>query len=785
MRGDPPVVNFNGGEVSPLMYGRTDYAKYSSSAQFCENFIPSILGPLRRRPGTQYVGNPKNNAFAAEDIVLIPFVASTANEFVLEVGSGYMRFWDASTRKQINNNGTVWGTSVAGPAAELATPWLTADLYTRDEHNNINGVGLAWAQSNDVMWISAGNWPTVKLKRIAQYQFSFSFMGDGFNIPTPFDDLDPLNAITVTASGFTGVGITLTASSALFTAADVNTYIYLEQPAVDSLPQWEAAKAGIVIGNRVRSNGRNYIALTNGTTGTSPPSHSSGSRYDGTTGVQWRWTDDGYGVAAITALTDSTHVTATVNFELPGTLVTAATTRWSRQAWRAANGFPTAVAFFRQRLCFGRGNTIWTSVNSDFENFTRKQAGQVTLDMSFVGTLAADKNDKVLWLYGDTALLAGTASGEWAIGEQASAQPFGPGNAKAEKQSGYGAIAQPPIKVDTSLLYMQRGGNRLREFEFDALAGVSGKWKSTDRSQLAEHMAPQYGYLTAVHQRQPESVVWVASASGRLYSMTYDKAQNVYAWARHRLGGFGVLGNGPIVAAMCSVKSPDGVNDDVWMLVHRFDSGFPNTTLEVLGPAAGIFELGRYAFHDIAFTQDANYLDCSATVTVGASASAIVVNPLQIVSGTTVAALINGCVEADAPIAAGGSSYPINPTADIRPARIGYRYTSNYWSLSLPGQSATGTSQGKIARVWKGELRVYNSVGFLFGITPTDAVIDRKEFRTQDMTMNDPVPLRSGDFALSPNTAYVRQPTVFVQQDQPLPLNLLAIFPKLFVEDSA
>lgn len=784
MRFDPEVVNFNGGEVSPLMYGRTDYAKYKSSARFVENNIPCILGPMRRRPGTQYVGNPKLNGAAAENnIVLIPFSASTSNEFVLEVGGGYMRFWDAATRKPIIDGGAgTWSPFLAGAVAELATPWLAADLYTLDEHNNINGVGLQWVQSNDVMWIACRGWPTVKLKRIAQYKFSFAFMGDGVNVPTPFKDIDPLNAITIAASATTGVGITLTASAPVFAVTDVNTYFYIESATGDIIPQWATATA-YVIGNRVRSNGRNYICTANGTSGTTPPSHSTGQRYDGAPGAWWRETDEGYGVVAITAFTDSTHVTATVASELPGSLITNASTRWARQAWSAAEGFPNAIAFFRQRLCFARDNTIWTSVSADFENFTRKFAGQVTLDASFVGTLAADKNDRVLWLYGTTALLAGTASGEWAIGEQASSQAFGPGNAKAEKQTGYGAIAMPPLKIDNSLLYLQRGGNRLREMSFNLYAGtVSGLWQSEDRSQLAEHMAPQYGYMWAVHQRQPESVVWVSSANGRLYSMTYDKAQNVYAWARHRLGGFGVLGFGPIVAAMCSVKSPDGVSDDVWMLVHRYDNNTPNTTLEVLGPAADLNATGAYYFHDIPTALNANYLDCSSPVTVLAGASTIAVPVNSIAVGTGVGAVLNGCVMPDALTTAGGM--PIDSTADIRLGRVGIRYTSNYWSLPLQGQTETGTPQGKVSRVHGITLRVYNSVGFRFGSTPSDTTIDRCEMRTNDMGMNDPVPLQSGDFYVNPNTAYVDQPTIYIQQDQPLPLTILAAYPRLTVEGS-
>lgn len=782
MRGDPAVINFNGGEVSPLMAGRVDYPKYNSCAQLLENYIPSILGPMRRRPGTQFVGGPKLNGFAAENnMVLIPFVASTANEFVLEVGSGYMRFWDAATRVPISDSAGTWGPGVSGTPAELATPWLSADLYTLDEHGNINGLGLQWVQSNDVMWIACRGWPTVKLSRIAQYKFAWQYMGDGVNVPTPFDDISLANTVTIGASATTGAGVTLTASSATFGNTDIGLYFYIEAPTADPIAPWTIATA-YTTGNRVRSNGRNYIATNNATSGTTPPSHSIGTRPDGPTGVAWRVTDEGYGVALITGYTSPTVVTATIFNELPGALVGTPSTRWARQAWRASAGYPNAIAFFRGRLCFARDNTVWASVSQDFENFTRKTAGQVTLDMAFVGTLAADKNDRVLWMYGSTALLAGTASGEWAIGEQASAQAFGPGNAKAEKQTGYGSIQMTPVKVDQSVLYLQRGGKRLREMSFNQLAGTSGQWDSDDRSQLAEHMAPQYGFLYMAHQRQPESVVWVSSASGRLYSMTYDKKQNVYAWARHRLGGYGAFGNGPIVASMCSVKSPDGVNDDVWMLVHRFDAGIPLTTMEVLGPAQDPYSLSNWYFHDIPDTRNSNYLDCSSPALVFPGATAILVPYTSIVFGATVSAVLSGCVIPSAVVSATGM--PVEATQDTRAGRVGYAYTSNYWSLPLQGQSQTGTPQGKVSRVFGITARLYNSVGFRYGITPTDLTIDRKEMRTQDMGMNDAVPLQSGDFYVTPTTAYVDQPTIFMQQDQPLPHTTLALYPKLTVEDS-
>lgn len=51
----PTKVQFNGGELSPWLEGRTDIAKYDKTAKLCRNFIPLAEGSLKRRGGTRFV----------------------------------------------------------------------------------------------------------------------------------------------------------------------------------------------------------------------------------------------------------------------------------------------------------------------------------------------------------------------------------------------------------------------------------------------------------------------------------------------------------------------------------------------------------------------------------------------------------------------------------------------------------------------------------------------------------------------------------------------------------
>lgn len=51
----PQKIQFNGGELSPWLKGRTDIAKFDKTAVLCRNFIPLTEGALKRRGGTRFV----------------------------------------------------------------------------------------------------------------------------------------------------------------------------------------------------------------------------------------------------------------------------------------------------------------------------------------------------------------------------------------------------------------------------------------------------------------------------------------------------------------------------------------------------------------------------------------------------------------------------------------------------------------------------------------------------------------------------------------------------------
>lgn len=68
----PLKIQFNGGELSPWLYGRMDIAKYNQTARLCRNFIPLVEGSLKRRGGTRFVAQTPVEEELLFNIVAIP-----------------------------------------------------------------------------------------------------------------------------------------------------------------------------------------------------------------------------------------------------------------------------------------------------------------------------------------------------------------------------------------------------------------------------------------------------------------------------------------------------------------------------------------------------------------------------------------------------------------------------------------------------------------------------------------------------------------------------------------
>ena len=83
-------TSLNGGELSERMEGRIDYEKYATGLSICENFIPTVQGPLRRRGGTHFVDSVLNSTYRSW---LGRFEFSYDQAFLLEFNNDRLGFF--------------------------------------------------------------------------------------------------------------------------------------------------------------------------------------------------------------------------------------------------------------------------------------------------------------------------------------------------------------------------------------------------------------------------------------------------------------------------------------------------------------------------------------------------------------------------------------------------------------------------------------------------------------------------------------------------------------------
>lgn len=194
---------FTGGEFSPLAVGRTDSDRYKTALSTCLNYIPILLGPIVRRPGTKFVAAVKDSADTTR---LVRFQYATTASYILEVGDQYIRVY--RNRAQVLDMGT---------PVEIATPYVLADVPT-----------LRFKQTATDLWIFHPNYQPRKLTRTSDTSWSLSTVTF---IDGPYDTINE-SSTTLALSGTTG-SVTVTASANVFAATDVGRLIRWRDPAGD------------------------------------------------------------------------------------------------------------------------------------------------------------------------------------------------------------------------------------------------------------------------------------------------------------------------------------------------------------------------------------------------------------------------------------------------------------------------------------------------------------------------------------------------------------------------
>lgn len=602
-------VSFSSGEVSPSLHSRVDMQKFTSALKECRNFFVRPQGGVSNRQGTEFIYalNPDSNA------VLFPFIRSEDDAYMLVaqeenikvfrdgayvsgtartitgitystivigfevvpiftvttsvahtfsaadsiVISGVVSTWTTNT---INSSRNIYDTPTAttfrflGDALEsgsytsggTATKALTlATPFQSDELSSVR-----YTQSADVMTLVHQGYFPSEVTRTGATTFSYATISD---IDTgPFLDINE-TATTITASAATGTGITLTASSSIFTANHVGALIIIYIEDLSAVPPWEAAKS-VTAGNLRLSNGKVYEAANTATTGTIAPNHDEGSQFDGGGNVEWDYLHSLYGIARITAQAGTT-ATADVIYRLP--IVSPATsTKWAFGAWSEDQGYPGVVTYYADRLVFARTleqpQTQWASKTGDYHNFLK--SSPIVADDSITQTLNSRQTNAIVEMLPMEQLISTTANSAWASPNRG--ESWSPETVGFFLQNNTGAADQRAVVVGERAIFAERFGTRLRDLSFGQ---DRDKFGGNELTVLARHLFEDGNIVDMDYAEYPDGILWIVRSDGALIGLTYLPEQEVIAFHRHDTNGY--------FERVCVI--PEDGRDAVYFVVRR------------------------------------------------------------------------------------------------------------------------------------------------------------------------------------------------------------------------
>jgi hypothetical protein len=774
LRTRPIFNNFSSGEISPKLDGRIDLAQYFNGVQKLTEWISVRQGGAKTRGGFHYVASTKDNGPAR----LIPFRFSELQNYILEFGDEYIRFFMDS------------GQIVVGDTNELVTNGtFDADINDWDDLSTGTGA-LSW--DVDHMEITGGadgiGWAEQEITTVDESVYILEFDVTAFPLTVRIGSTSGDDDILEDTEYPVGANWQI-----LFNAVGTSAFIQFKN-AEDQLAELDNVSCQLTTPYEivspysydddlwqlrfVQDDENLYVVhpyyapcvLTRGTghtsftigiidftdgpyedeinTPTITPSAVTGNITltasaplfdDDHIGALWRIKHTAvWGYVKITAVTDSTHATATVVSDLDGS--GSAALAHAEGAWSDLNGWPRVIAFHEGRLLFASNfehlQTIWASKSGNYTDFTPG-----TLDNDPYTFTTADLNI-IRWLISSRLLAIGAMNSE-ATAAGPSDGPItcvDPPSIRPETTHGSSDLCAP-MKIGKSILFLQNSGRKIREFSYSY---TQDSYDAPDLTLAAEHLFDVDIY-NMVYQQEPESILWVLKADGVLLPCTYDRSIDpdkggMVAW--------GTCSTDGLFEDIASIPYLD--KDQVWAVVNRTIEEATKRYVEYYDPDISVDSGLTYSGDETASISGLKHLEGKTVAIVGDNA----VYPSQVVPAT--------------------GKLTIDPGASE--IKVGLAYIPTLITNRPEVEIAGGTSQG-VMKAWN---RIIVRVLNTSGITINGQIVPA---RSPDDLMGDAPATFTGEVVVE-NLGWDTEGRLEIIQPLPLPAHIISIFGDLTIGDS-
>lgn len=721
-------LSFAAGEVSKELWARRDLAKRQTAIKRGENVVVMVEGGLKRRSGTRFVIELKDESRPGG---FIPFRFSKADAYMLVFNAGVMR---------VHRNGGVIE-SVPGTIYEMAQPYGDADL----PRMRFQGI-------TDTIFITCPGHPVRRLVRNGHAAWTL----DIYVPEKPALQPQNVTGTTIQASAASGGG-TLIASAGLFEPAHVGSIWRLDESALDLVPLWKANEV-VTLGDRRRWQGRVYEVTDPATdTGPNPPTHLEGDARSGGGNTGWRFLHSGYGYVLITAVADSTHAIYTIvgGQRIPESVVDYPTKRWFEAAWSnvAGRGFPDRISYIDLRLIFGRGDLVWMTRPGDLYDFEIDQNEGSAL----VVRLSPPEGElpDIEWISASGIIVVGCSGSEWILRGPSPYDALTIANLRpiADKQEG--SAPHRPARVDGGIMFISNTRRDLFFVEFDRLAEALAPRLTTE---FARHILRGKASELA-WQRAPHRLVWVAGQDGKLVTLTFRPGQEVVGWTRQPMrNGF--------VETVSVIPGQEASDDEVWMIVRRTIAGQTRRYVEQLQPFFEAID------EDEPTAVGSWFVDSGLSFNFADPVS--VISGLGHLEGQVVAVFADGARQSTKTVSSGSI------TLD-QPSRTGVVGLPIRWRVRLlPPEldDQRGSSRNAGKRANHALLDVVESVG---GRIRVNGEGWEPIFPQGGGMLGVPLDLFTGAVSVAPASATVSELDIELEGEEPLPFTLSGVSPEIDV----
>lgn len=755
----PIFMSFNSGEISPKMEGRIDLARANSGCNTMLNWYCTLQGGAVTDPGSQYIASQGDETRVA---ILIPFVFSALQPYIIEAGHLYFRFF-------MNGGQIMDGTGLA--PYEIVTPYASTDLAE-----------LRWVANDFELYLFHPDHEPMVLTRTADNAWTLEIIDwiDG-----PYED--PINTPALTPShttaaedervadpGFDDAG-SWTAGGADWVVAggkathaatgantlsqdtgEANTEIYRVTFTLDSITSGKHVTMSIggVAGTARHAAGTytEYITATGAGDLTFTPEDAATACViddvsvvkvltltaatalfeSGHVGSLWRIKHNAaYGYVRIESFVSSTVVRANTIDVLDGAGTAAA--EYCEGSWSDVNGWPCGAFFHEGRLVmlgnYEWPNTLWASKTRVYDDMTPGTGDDDPYSLTIADL------DVLRWGKSGKYMSFGAYSGEGTAVGGSDAPITATNPPKINTETSMGSANIDAIKAGRSIIYVQKAGKKVLEFSYDYTLDA---YQPSDLTIISDHLTED-GITFIAFQQEPTPIIWAIRTDGALLGCTFDKQQKIVGWHEHTT-------DGTYESVACI---PTTGRDQVWVTVARTIGGATKRFVEMFDP-------------DISVQSGLTYSGVPATTIT-----------LAHLVGETVAIVGDGAVYPSQVVPAGGVM-TISPAASEIYA--GLPIPTPTLITNRPEVQIQGTSQGLKKRWNRIKVRVIDT----FGITINGQVIPARS--STDLMGAAPAEV-NGDIEVD-NLGWDADARVTITQPSPVPAHVVAIFGDLVVGDA-